>query len=124
MSFHYSENRFDFLCCHFRVYSYPLIFWSGRSGKSGGIHQTIMFIGFQPPDFFRIILMISRARPTFRGNSVFYVSLFALLLAISVSIQSGNKARNYPVAALPARAEVSNILLSDCINNYSLRHLV
>jgi len=64
-----------------------------------------MFIGFQPPDFLKIIFMISRACPTFWGNSVFYVSLFALLLAIPVSIQSENAARNYPVAALPARAE-------------------
>lgn len=48
--------------------------------------------------------------PTFWGNPVFSVSLFALLFAIPVSIQSENAARNFPVAALTAPEFVLVIL--------------
>jgi len=50
--------------------------------------------------------------PTFWGNLVFFVSLFALLFAILVSIQSENAARNFPVATLSAPEFVRVILMT------------
>ena len=70
------------------------------------------------------LLLLDSSRPTFPKPSTkavgralligvipgVFVSLFALLFAVSVSIQSENAARNFPVAALTATEFVQVIL--------------
>jgi hypothetical protein len=62
--------------------------------------------------------------PTFVSNSGFSGFDLCPILRFRSKFKCENPARNYPVAALPARAEMDNILLCNCINNYSLRYSV
>ena len=109
MSFHYSANRFDFCVVIFIFFPTPFILCRNSRNKFLKLSWMLAFV---VPTYCVSCSDKAGFVPTFWGNSVFSVSLFALFLAIPVSIQSENAARNYPVAALPGANRIN--ILGDC----------